>query len=194
VKRSAIKRDPEAVRAWQDRSRAPLVRYSALGREGQRSTEERRATAAEYARANGGRSGKIPPAGERHPRRSKGVGRPPTPYWWREEIKGSLCVVCEKRIATEGHHIIRFQVLRREAKRLGYELAAVAFDRRNRLPVCADCHANHHSRSRPIGRDVLLRVARWVFDFARETGLEAALEREYPQGAETGRAGAASPA
>lgn len=175
MKRSEpLRADPAKTRAWQERSR------SSIGREGMRSSELRRKSA---------------PAGEQPKPRKRGRPRPRQPLWWRGELDGSLCAVCEQARAVQGHHIIRAEVLRREARRLGYELRDVMWDRRNRLPVCQRCHERHHNRSRPIAREVLLRVARWVFDFARELGLEPALEREYPEAANTsvvGRAPGAS--
>jgi hypothetical protein len=89
--------------------------------------------------------------------------------------------VCKEAPATQGHHIIAAQLLRREALRRSVALLPILWDRRNRLGVCPDCHANHHGRSRPIVREVLLRDAVWVFGFARELNLEWALDREYPQ-------------
>lgn len=184
MKRSEpLRADPAKTRAWQERSRSPLQR-SELGREGMRSTELRRKVA------------EVLPAPAQPKRRSRGRSRPSQPRWWRGEFDGSLCAVCERARAVQGHHIIRAEVLRREARRLGYELRDVMWDRRNRLPVCQICHERHHNRSRPIARAVLRRVARGgVFDFARELGLEPALEREYPEAANTsvvGRAPGAS--
>jgi hypothetical protein len=100
---------------------------------------------------------------------------------WNRAIRGTLCVVCQKRPATEGHHILKEQVLRRYAAAHGYDFEEVRFDPRNRLGVCKDCHANHHSRAQPITRETLWRFARWVFDFARTVDLEWALDREYPE-------------
>lgn len=154
--------------------KTPLVRYSALGREGQLSIETRRATPTEYARVNGLRRTKI----KSLPRAGK--ARAWQPGWWTGEIRGTVCVVCEESPACQGHHIIPAQLLRREALRREVKLPVILWDRRNRLGVCPDCHANHHARSRPIRRSVLLRVAAWVFDFACEWGLEWALDREYP--------------
>lgn len=107
---------------------------------------------------------------------------------WNRAIRGTLCVVCQQRPATEGHHIIKEQVLRRYSTSNGYDVEDVRFDPRNRLGVCKDCHANHHSRARPITRETLWRFARWVFDFARTVDLEWVLDREYP--AATDRAAA----
>jgi hypothetical protein len=178
MKRSEpLRADPAKTRAWQQRSRKPLER-SAIGREGMRSTEIRRATAEARPTAKG-------------PARKRGRPRPKRPFWWRGELDGSICAVCEQAPAVQGHHIIRAEVLRREARRLDYEMHDVMWDRRNRLPVCQRCHERHHNRSRPIRREVLLRVARWVFDFAHELGLEPALEREYPETANTSVVGRA---
>jgi hypothetical protein len=98
---------------------------------------------------------------------------------WNLGIRGSVCVACCKRPAVEGHHIIRLQVLRREAKNRGFDFDLVRWDARNRLPLCKHCHANHHSRAAPLSKELLLRVARWVYDFASEHDLTWAIDREY---------------
>ena len=103
----------------------------------------------------------------------------PTPEAWFMEIRGSVCVACEQAPAEEAHHIIRVQVLRREAWARKYKLEDVIWDRRNRLPLCKACHADHHSGKRRLSHDLLYKVARWVYEFAEEHGVEHALEREY---------------
>lgn len=105
--------------------------------------------------------------------------RIPTPEEWFIEIRGSVCVACEEPPAEEAHHIIRVQVLRREAWARKYQLEDVIWDRRNRLPLCKECHADHHSGKRRLSHELLYRVARWVYEFAEDLGLESALEREY---------------
>lgn len=98
---------------------------------------------------------------------------------WNAAVRGSICVACRERPATEGHHIVKEQTLRKYARQRGYDFETVRFDTRNRLAVCKRCHANHHSGYRRFSKELLLRFARWVFDFARELDLEWALERDY---------------
>lgn len=101
------------------------------------------------------------------------------PVWWRGEILGTVCVACETRPAVEAHHIIRLQVLRREANTRGFVFREVAFDRRNRIGLCTDCHTNHHSGARRLPVVLLERVACWVWDFAGELDLTWVLDRDY---------------
>lgn len=100
---------------------------------------------------------------------------------WNRAIRGTVCVVCRGRPATEAHHIVREQVLRREAPGRGFDFDEVRFDPRNRLGVCKDCHAAHHARVRPISRETLWRYAPWVFEFATDLDLAWWLDREYGQ-------------
>jgi hypothetical protein len=158
------------MRSSELQRKTPLVRYSALGREGQRSIEERRATPVEDARANGRR---------KRSRRGNGSGRRSA---WGLNARGKCCAVCgcSDCPGVEGHHIIRVQVLRKEAGFRGFDFEAVHWDLRNQLPVGRLCHASHHNARRRIPRAILEAHAPQVFAFARELGLEWALDREYP--------------
>lgn len=136
----------------------------------------RHATPQEYANVNGTSPPTI--------RRNKGNTRPPQPAYWKHEIRGLICANCQARWATEAHHILRVQTLRRNAKSHDYTFAAVLWDRRNRLPLCTTCHGRHHNRQQPISQTILRRFASHVWDFAGELGLNTAIDREYPQGAD----------
>lgn len=103
---------------------------------------------------------------------------------WAAHGRTGLCLVCGHRPATQGHHIVTQQELRKAAVDTGVELAAIRWDRRNLLPVCDGCHANHHSRSRPISLAVLRVHAPLVFAFAAEVGRAWWLTRTYPDGTE----------
>jgi hypothetical protein len=164
MKRSELQRKTPLRRT------TPLVRYSAIGREGQRSMETRMATPLEYAQANGKR---------KRSRRGEGRGRRAR---WGVHARGKCCAVCGRPDCpgVEGHHIIRVQVLRKEAGFRGFDFEAVRWDLRNQLPVGRLCHAAHHSASRRIPRAVLEAHTPLVFEFARELDLEWALDREYP--------------
>jgi hypothetical protein len=157
------------------RRRTPLVHYSPLGREGQLSIETREATADEYMHANG-RKRKRGRRGEEKRRRAA----------WAAHARGKRCAVCGhpgcRPVA--GHHLLRVQVLRKEAGFRGFDFDVVLWDLRNQLPVGEPCHAAHHNASRRIPRAVLETHTPEVFDFARELGLEWALDREYPSAGE----------
>lgn len=91
---------------------------------------------------------------------------------WREGL--GPCVVCTTRqlsIHVDGHHVIPKSVLIRRGFR------AFVTDKRNRLALCRTHHANHHSRSQPIPRELLPVEA---FRFADELGLGWYLDRHYP--------------
>jgi hypothetical protein len=152
------------------RCTTPLVRYSALGREGQRSIEARAATPLEYAQANGRR---------KRSRRGEGRGRRSA---WAAYARGKCCAVCGRPDCqpVAGHHLIRQQVLRKEAALRGFDFETVRWDLRNQLPTGEPCHASHHNASRRIARAVLEAHAPRVFEFARELDLGWALDREYP--------------
>lgn len=150
--------------------RTPLVRYSALGREGQLSIETRRATPGEYARVNGL---------TRKRSRRRGMGRRAS---WAIHARGKCCAVCGNPACqpVAGHHLIRVQTLRKEATLRGFDFEVVRWDLRNQLPTGEVCHASHHNASRRIPRAVLEAHAPQVFEFARELDLEWVLDREYP--------------
>lgn len=101
---------------------------------------------------------------------------------WHRGI-GCTCMVCGNtyRVECDAHHILPVQTLRREAKRLDFDFERARWDRRNRLACCRVCHERHHSRHRPISRDVLQEHAPKVFQFARELGLTSQLDHEYPE-------------
>lgn len=87
-----------------------------------------------------------------------------------------MCEVCGVRPATQAHHIIREQTLRRWAGEHGYDFQAARFDVRNRLWVDDACHGAHTNASRRISLSSLPAAA---FHFARAVGLEWALDQDY---------------
>jgi|HubBroStandDraft_6_1064221.scaffolds.fasta_scaffold01839_18 hypothetical protein len=101
------------------------------------------------------------------------------PAIWHRGIEGTVCVACKERPATDAHHIIRVQTLRREATARGFDFETVRWDTRNRLGLCRRCHGDHHSGKARLTHELLWRYARRVFTFAENLGLECALEREY---------------
>ena len=97
--------------------------------------------------------------------------------WYRLVTRRGVCVVCGKAGRLQSHHVLPQQFLRRLARDLGVEAARLLWDERNGLALCVACHAGHHSRLRPIRRDVLPRPA---FEFARRWGCGWKLDRLYP--------------
>jgi 5-methylcytosine-specific restriction endonuclease McrA len=89
---------------------------------------------------------------------------------WAYAARISRCAVCNRQ-AHHGHHIIYKQHLvpRDDA-------AERVWDLRNMLPVCASCHARHHSAFCRIPREVLPPAA---LEFALEVGLDYLIEQDY---------------
>lgn len=97
---------------------------------------------------------------------------------WVEAAKSRPCAMgCGQR-ATQGHHIVTQQELRRA---LRGEFGRFRWDLRNMLPVCNGCHAAHHARQAPIPMRVLRVHAPGVFAFAVELDRAWWLERVYPE-------------
>lgn len=80
------------------------------------------------------------------------------------------CVWCGRR-AVHRHHILYRQWFRRE-------LHGDMNDPRNTLPLCAACHARHHSAFRRLPRRLLSSEA---LQFANEVGGMSRIERTYPE-------------
>lgn len=112
-----------------------------------------------------------------------GIGRPKREAEsWRPVFRalvagmhGTACRVCGKP-ATDPHHVIREQDLRKHVK--GCDEAVLA-DPRNGLSLCRTDHARHHARFAPIPRGLLSPCH---FEFAAEHNLTWLLEKSYPEG------------
>lgn len=94
---------------------------------------------------------------------------------WRHDL--GPCRVCyQLGLAcsgpVQGHHVLTQQALRKR----GFE--EFLWDKRNRLATCEGAHMRHHTRIRPIPRELLPDSA---FEFAAELGLTWLLERVYPE-------------
>jgi hypothetical protein len=98
---------------------------------------------------------------------------------WHRGAAAKHCASCGSRHGIEGHHVIRVQVLRREALARGFDFERARWDPRNRLPLCSHCHAAHHGASRRLSLSLLWKHAPKVFQFARELGLSHVLTRDY---------------
>lgn len=98
---------------------------------------------------------------------------------WKAGVATAACVMCAAR-PVHGHHIVTQQEIRKAAARTGGDVDELLWDQRNRLALCADCHASHHARSHPIPFNVLLTHAPASLEFASELGLDWWIERTYP--------------
>jgi len=102
---------------------------------------------------------------------------------WRGDITNEPCAVCaangKDTRAIHAHHIIREQLLEREAVTRGYDFAEVQYDWKNRLPLCKEHHDNHHSGKQRISLPFLQQHKPEVIAFAIKLGLLWALEKEY---------------
>jgi hypothetical protein len=92
---------------------------------------------------------------------------------WGYALRDRRCVGCNA-IATDGHHVITKQVLKREHH------AHDVWDLANFLPLCRRCHLNHHAWSRRLSMQLLREHCPQVVGFAAELGLVAWLDRHYP--------------
>ena len=97
--------------------------------------------------------------------------------WWEAVAKNRPCAVCGRPDRVQGHHVLSQQVLRRHARRFGYDVLVLLWDPRNGIPVCEPDHAAHTSAKRRIPLDVIPASA---FEFADEIGLRWQVERDYP--------------
>lgn len=93
---------------------------------------------------------------------------------------GKRCALCGAP-GPSAHHVITKQRLKQKAAELGVPEHRLLWDRRNRLWLCPTGHAEHHARVRPVSWQELVEHCPKVFQFARELGLVAWLERTYPQ-------------
>lgn len=104
--------------------------------------------------------------------------------WWVVVTAGGNgpCAVCGRTkqdgARIQAHHVIRQQVLEREATSRGIDPALWLWDHRVGLSLCeAPCHANHTSAHRRITQRYL-RPANLAF--AAELDLGHMLQREHP--------------
>jgi 5-methylcytosine-specific restriction endonuclease McrA len=103
-------------------------------------------------------------------RRPKGRFNSPGARQWAAAARVSRCAVCNRQ-AHHGHHIIYKQHLRKRE-----DADERLWDLRNHLPVCAACHAKHHSAFERIPRSLLSEQA---LEFAREVRLDWLIDLEY---------------
>lgn len=164
-----MRRDPEKLRAWQERSRAKAAE-NAQGR-----------PRAALKRSSGLARGKTPPkprkAGER-PVAREPVG-PLRPGEWRDavwELDGGRCVACGRvvpkdadRWVWQAHHPLPKQKLP----------AGQRYDPRNGVVLCTRDHERHETRTAVIAGTKLPARVR---EFAAELGDWAvdALDRAHP--------------
>lgn len=80
--------------------------------------------------------------------------------------------------------MLRRKILERELRDRGWppeRISTAAWDKRNRLPVCDQCHLNHHNGTRRLPIDLVVREAPKAIQFARELDMLEALKRDYDQ-------------
>jgi len=99
---------------------------------------------------------------------------------WATKARAMRCAVCNAK-RPHGHHVITQQVLRRTcaSHRLDYE--RYRWDERNLLPLCERCHAQHHSRFKPVPLAIVMRNTKAI-PLAKELHLLWWISREYPNG------------
>jgi ribosomal protein S14 len=97
--------------------------------------------------------------------------------WWEAVAKNKPCAVCGRPDRVQGHHVLSQQVLRRHARRFGYDALALLWDPRNGIPVCERDHSAHTGAMKRIPLAVIPAPA---LDFADEIGLRWQVERDYP--------------
>lgn len=129
--------------------------------------------------------------------RNKGLGRGRGPArkhverakadpGFQTEVVGARCAQCRQK-GCQGHHVLAQQHIRDHVRGLRLD-DAEAFaleerllsDRRNRLPVCPDCHYGHEYA--PDARLPRRLVPASAWEFAAELGTWAVvrLEGDYP--------------
>lgn len=96
--------------------------------------------------------------------------------WWEHVAKNRPCVVCGRPDRVQGHHVVSQEALRKVARRFGYDLATVLWDRRNGIAVCEGCHSAHTGAKKRLPISVVPAAA---FEFADEMGLRWQIERDY---------------
>jgi hypothetical protein len=119
------------------------------------------------------------------PRASR-VDRPKADPGFQREVAGKQCAKCRRR-GCQGHHVLGQQHIHDHVRSLrldpdeAYRLEErLLSDRRNRLPLCPDCHYTHEYA--PSGRLTRSYVPASAWAFARELGTWAVvrLESDYP--------------
>lgn len=93
------------------------------------------------------------------------------------------CIACP-RPATELHHVLRKQDLRRAARSRRNPDAApfsvLAADQRNLIPLCDPCHDRHHSVQAPLPASVLpIAAVAFVHTVLGDGPARNYLERRY---------------
>jgi hypothetical protein len=91
------------------------------------------------------------------------------------------CEVCGTKPAEQAHHVVREQVLRACASRLGYDYEVFRWDTRNRLWLCTGCHEPHTNASQRIH---VSKLRPDTFEFINKYGFGWALEKEYDHSVE----------
>ena len=99
---------------------------------------------------------------------------------WHRRVVGSPgkpCAVCGTRRATEGHHVVTRQQLRRIARGWGIDPRALIYSEAAGIALCQRCHARHTSATQRIP---LSKLSPANLRFADALGLRWWIERFYP--------------
>jgi hypothetical protein len=100
------------------------------------------------------------------------------------------CGLAAPAVKLHAHHVLRRQVIERILRDRGYsewEVFAVAWDPRWRMPLCTTCHGDHHSGMRRLGIAVVTAKAPNALLVAEIHDLLYALEREHTEEEEHAR-------
>lgn len=97
-------------------------------------------------------------------------------------LEGETTVVAR----IEGHHIVRVQILKDYIRGSGrpwtpQEIAALLWDRRNRMPLCELCHTRHHRRLPALAWKLIEERFWEAVAFATELGLLWRVKLDYDQ-------------
>jgi cytochrome c1 len=119
------------------------------------------------------------------PKRYGREGKIPGSRGWTQRVftlYGRECLACppeDRRPAVQGHHVVPLQRILKADHLTADEIDALAYDARNGMPVCFECHGDHESYARRISRD---QLSPEHFEWADEHGFGLVVRdrRMYP--------------
>lgn len=100
-------------------------------------------------------------------------------------IRKKRCVRCNRAapgVVIRAHHVLRRGVIERELRSRGAterQIVSAAWDTRNRLPVCDQCHERHHKKSHKLRISEVIKHAPKAIQLARELDLLDKLMADY---------------
>lgn len=99
-------------------------------------------------------------------------------------IRKKRCAACNRAapgVVIRAHHVLRRQIIERELRGRGEppeRVHSAAWDTRNRLPLCDECHEGHHGM-RKLHINLVIKHAPKAIQFARELDLLSRLMADY---------------